>query len=457
MFCTGQGFYILDSIITNIDAAQFPYVGTARNSSYEEVLVFDDIDEYENQVLFSFNKDANSFLESGLLPVSLTWFYHANEQAILAFDLYSSKLTRYDLAKKKVIKRRNIPNGLNNAPSFAYEYENDVYFIGTLNNSLSANKPYAFFDFYQINPKRLKTKKHQEIDFGIESLLSPLNLQTIAYRNDKLIIYSLHTGSCLMLDHKWDFKDTLSIRPNLALKNSEVYNKMIPEHEAGQYMYKAKELLLKMQNSKINEQNDIRKILFVDDTTLVLSYSATSKSEMELLFYDLKNKKEIHCIKFPDNQHFLSVLQYTYKVSFNKDGVGVLHGRIKEENNRLKHYFNRVKYTPEKQISTDFLENIKLADTSRSLVMSKFSGIMLVDEKYCANCYRDNKVGQGVLVIKETQNVQNLGIVQLIGKKQLHVNGELIFVLPAEFDRLKQTLRLNRVHPVLPISVESSQ
>jgi hypothetical protein len=82
MFCTGQGFYILDSIITNIDAAQFPYVGTARNSSYEEVLVFDDIDEYENQVLFSFNKDANSFLESGLLPVSLTWFYHANEQAI---------------------------------------------------------------------------------------------------------------------------------------------------------------------------------------------------------------------------------------------------------------------------------------------------------------------------------------------------------------------------------------
>ena|GEM_PF-5030964 len=253
-----------------------------------------------------------------------------------------------------------------------------------------------------------------------------------------------------MLDHKWDFKDTLSIRPNLALKNSEVYNKVIPEHEAGLYMYKMKELLLKMQNSRINEQNDIRKILFVNDTTLVLSYSTSVTNQVEILYYDMKNKKEINILRIADNQHFLSMLQYTYKVSFDNDGVGILHGRILEKKNQISHILYRVKYTPEKQIRTVFLENIELADTSRNIMMSKFSGIMLVDEKYCANCYRDNKVGQGVLVIKETTNANNLKVAQLIAKKQLHVNGDLIFVRPLEFKRLKQHLSLNRVYPVIP-------
>jgi|GEM_PF-5436936 len=158
MFCTGQGFYILDSIITDIDAAQFSYVGPAINIGYEEALVFDDVDSDGEQVLFSYNKDSSSFLMSDFLPISLSWFYDATRGKIIAHDLINSKLISYDLLKKRVVKKRSIPNGESNASTYAYGYNDNVYFIGTLNNAPSANKPYAFFDFYQINLKRLKTK-----------------------------------------------------------------------------------------------------------------------------------------------------------------------------------------------------------------------------------------------------------------------------------------------------------
>ena len=451
LLCQGQGFYILDTLYTEIDAGRYFYEAPVGNNSYQEVLVFDDLDsDVPQHVVFSYQRDSARFLKTASIPVSSAWFYDADEQTILVHDPYSHKLIKCDLVKQEIAKNRSIPNGRNNSAGYAYTFNGLAHFIGAINNAPSADKPYAFFDFYQIDPKNLKLKKHEAIDFGIESLLSPLNWQTITFRNNQLVIYSLHTGKCFLLDHQWNLIDTLSIRPDLANASRRVYNQLLPEHEVSKYMHRPKDLLIDMQNSAIFTQLDIRKILFVNDTTLLLSYSTFQEDKTELLYYDLKNREAISNIIHVNKPHFLSILQYTYRVHFNEDGEGILHGGVLKEGAKLRHRFYRVKYSAAEALPLDVLESIQLADTTYKLDMSRFSGVMLVNEKYCANCYRKNKVGQGVLVVKEAPLSGDLAIAQIITKKALHVNGALVFVSPAEFSRLQESLTLNKIHPVLP-------
>lgn len=366
---------------------------------------------------------------------------------------YSGQLLFYDITKERTIKSLSLSKKYRQVPWYVFQDELYIYVISYYNNNDRNNLGHDFLYLHKISKRKKKRILSKELNIGPEIVLSPLNHQLVAFNQNKFYICSSVTSQIITLDKNFLPLDTTYIDTSLAAENFQVFDSLFPQNNISFYLFNPRDLIYHYTNSAMNEISSVTKLFALNDSILQVTIRLQHRELYKSVLYNINSKSVLMESTIPFRNNKFSTFCWTrfiypnnnqqfgiFNLDYASDTSAIYQGKIYSFN------YN----APIKTNSLDDIKFYKSKDSKSKL--TSFSGVILADDYFCKGCYSDYGSGDGVLVIKSYDflNEARLNIDKKFLMRSWHITGDIWFVDSVTYQKLLEKFNPNILYPLVP-------
>ena len=381
--------------------------------------------------------------------------YYFDDTGLLRYDsiiayVNNNRLFFHDLKRKSKTKELVLAQDYEFTPMYFYQDLENLYTISFYNNNNLTKLGHDKIHLIKISKKDRSILLKKHIDIGKEVILAPLSFQSVAFNTKEFLIASSIKNELYRLDLNFEIIDTIILDPNIKTENWNKFNSTFPDDQIENYLYKAKNVFYNFDKGGLFDQRNIFKIIFVDNTTLLICFMNGKFDQFEMEYYSLAQNRTIAKLDFDQIEKDYKPITLTRRVynDYLDNTLTLIDTKIEGEKvfYQIKYYY----FSPEERIDKNLIQELlKIED--RNLSSAAYSGVMLVNEFYCWKCQKE--IGEGVLILMEISDDTPKAIKNSLKEKlkmDLNSKGELLLLPSSELKKISEKLKPNTVHPIGP-------